>query len=533
MGHAILNRTLLVLAVVIFALTGVLFVNAMAFKRVAIRAVRDVEISVDRMRAAERLAEAVRFETISHQGERKLDPRGFLGLHAFLERSYPAAHRALTREVVNQYSLVYTWQGTDPGLKPILLMAHLDVVPVEPGTEGEWTHPPFAGRIADGHVWGRGTMDDKASVLGILEAVELLAGQGLQPVRTVYLAFGHDEEIGGREGAGRIAELLKARGVHLEYLLDEGLTVGHGLIPGVAVPVALVGIAEKGWMTLELTAVGPPGHASMPPPHTAIGILGAAIERLEASPMPTRITEPVRQMFGNVGPEMAFIERMAVANLWLTERLVKGRLERKPMTNALVRTTTAATVVQSGAKDNVLPSLARALINVRILPGDTSTAVITHIRHVINDERVTIQPLRVTEPSPVSDPGARSFQTLAMTIRQVFPQAMVAPGLLIAGTDTKHYLSLTDAAYRFIPLRSTPEDVSRYHGVNERIAIDNYAEVIQFYVQLLGNSALTDIPASGNHAAFQSAGLREALTPAAVAGQVEKAGSHVHRGRKS
>src|SRR3990172_7532473 len=428
----------------------------------------------DKMAAAERLSEALRFETVSHQDPGKFHPQAFLDLRDFLEMAFPDVHGALKREVVNDYSLLYTWEGTDSEQKPILLMGHLDVVPVEPGTENRWTHPPFSGRIADGYIWGRGSMDDKVAGLGILGAVETLLAQGFRPSRTVYLAFGHDEEIGGYQGAAKIAALLRSRGVRFEYLIDEGLAIGHGLIPGIAAPVAMIGIAEKGRLVLELTAASGGGHASMPPSQTAIGILSAAIQKLEANPMATSMKEPVRQLFAALGPAMPFVQRLVLANLWLLEPLVRYQLASSPSTNALVRTTGAVTLVRAGTKENVLPSEAMAVVD--------------HVRRVIDDPRIAIRQLQGNEPSPVSDAAAPSFGALAASIRQVFPEVIVAPGLTVAGTDTKHYVSISDAAYRFLPLRLGPEDLPRIHGTDERIAVDNYAEIAAFYLQLLRDS---------------------------------------------
>jgi carboxypeptidase PM20D1 len=235
-----------------------------------------------------RLAQALRFATISHEDPAQVDRAPFRELHRFLEESFPQVHHSLKREVIEEYSLLYTWQGTDASLAPALFAGHIDVVPVESGTETEWQYPPFEGCVEEGYIWGRGALDDKVAVLGLLEAAEALLARGFQPHRTIYLAFGHDEEVGGTYGAKRIAALLQQRGVRLEFALDEGLAVTEGIIPKVSKPVAMVGIAEKGYLCLELSAESRGGHSSMPPSETAIGILSAAITRLERHPMPPR-----------------------------------------------------------------------------------------------------------------------------------------------------------------------------------------------------------------------------------------------------
>jgi carboxypeptidase PM20D1 len=403
-------------------------------------------------------------------------------------------HATLTREIVNDYSLLYTWKGTDTNLKPILLLAHMDVVPVDSGTENKWTHPPFAGRISDGYIWGRGTMDDKVSVLGILEAVEELLEGGFQPRRTVYLAFGHDEEVGGKQGAAKIATLLKSRGVELEYTLDEGYAITDGILPGIVAPVAMIGIAEKGYLTLTLTveeakANDGCGHSSMPPPHTTIGILSIAIQKLEANQMPARITKPVRDLFDYTGPKMNIVSRTAAANLWLFGPVVKYLFAQKPSTNALIRTTTAVTMIKGGTKENVLPCKAEAVVNFRLLPGDSANGVIEHVRRTISDPKVEVRQLRrAWEASPVSDTASPRFETLQQTIHQVFPDVVVAPSLTIGGTDTKYYASLSDASFRFLPLWVKPEDTKRIHGTNERVTVDNYTDIIRFYAQLIRNT---------------------------------------------
>src|SRR6266496_820126 len=226
---------------------------------------------LDTAALAQRLAGALRFKTVSYQDSSQFDVREFDGFQLYLRTTFPRLHAALKLEKVNGYGLLYEWTGSDPNRQPIVLLAHQDVVPVEPGTESRWTEPPFEGRIAGGYVWGRGALDDKGSLVGILEAVEHLVAAGTKPRRTVYLAFGYDEEIGGRRGAARIADLLASRNVHPELVLDEGGALANGLVAGISAPVALIGIAEKGYVTVGLTAQAEGGHSSMPPDETAVG----------------------------------------------------------------------------------------------------------------------------------------------------------------------------------------------------------------------------------------------------------------------
>lgn len=440
--------------------------------------------------AAERLAGSLRIRTISHADPAALDGAAFQAMHAYLQAQFPRAHAQLRRETVATHSLLYTWQGSDPSLKPVLLMGHLDVVPVEAGTEGSWEEEPFSGRIADGFIWGRGAIDNKSAVVGLIEAVEMLVAEGFRPARTVYLAFGHDEEVGGTRGARAIAALLKSRGVELEMVLDEGGVIGDGVLAGVSAPTALVGIAEKGYASVELTTSKAGGHSSLPPRESAIGILGAAIARLEHNPMPARLEGPTLQLFERVGPEFPFGQRAVFANLWATRPLVIGKLEGSPTTNAMVRTTTATTIFQAGTKENVLASRARAVVNFRIHPADSVMGVLAHVRSVIDDPRVTarIADGFTAEPSAVSSTASESYRAVERTIRGVAPDAIVAPYLVVVVSDGRYFQELSRNVLRFLPVRVTPADLKRMHGTNERLAVRDYERAIRFYRQLILNT---------------------------------------------
>jgi carboxypeptidase PM20D1 len=438
--------------------------------------------------AAARLAGALRFQTISREGTGPVDPTAFLALHSYLEQSFPRAHAALTREVVASYSLLYTWTGTDPSLPPVLLLSHQDVVPVEAGTERSWTQPPFEGRITGGFIWGRGAIDDKSGVTGLLEAVELLAAQGFRPRRTVYLAFGHDEEVGGLQGARSLAAVLEQRGVRPLFILDEGGAILKGLVPGIDKPAAMVGTAEKGYVNVELTAQSRGGHSSMPPPHTAIGEVAAAVHALEESPMPARIAGATRDSFLTLAPEMPFGPRLFLSNLWLFEPLIKAQAAGDPASDARLRTTTAATMISGGVKENVLPLGARAIVNFRILPGDSVAGVLDHVRKTVGPGVKVAQAGRTAnEPSPTSDPNAPEFQLLQRTVAEVFPGTLVAPNLLSGGTDSKHYLRLSKNVYRFLAIPMEGKDLTRFHGTDERLSVDGYTGAVRFFARLLRN----------------------------------------------
>jgi carboxypeptidase PM20D1 len=476
-----------------FALLGlfvillvILTARAIAFRSRQITAQPAAPMSFDRAAALERLSRAIQFRTISHRDPAQLPVEEFTGLHQFVQQNFPLVANQLSRETVGGQSLLYTWPGEDQTLKPMLLLAHMDVVPAD---ERDWGHPPFSGTLADNYVWGRGAMDDKASMLAILEAVEHLLREGFRPKRTVYLAFGHDEEVGGSRGAAQIAALLRSRGTSLEFILDEGLNVLNGIVPGIAAPVALVGIAEKGYLSLRLTAQAAGGHSSVPPPDTAIAIVSRALQRLDANPFPTRLSGAAQQMLDFLGPEMSWTNRLALANLWLFDPLVRKQLAQSPLTNAAIRTTVAPTLFHAGNAENVLPAQASAVVNLRLLPGDSISGATEHVRRTINDPRVAIAPLQVqVEASAVSDVAGTAFELVQRTVRQTVPAALVAPGLLVAATDSRHYAALTPNVFRFLPITLGADDAKRYHGVDERISFEDYERSMRFYTQLIRNA---------------------------------------------
>ena len=477
-----MKKAALGVALGLLLLIATLFYRASRFTSRQVEVPPGTPIAVDTAGAAARLAGALQFRTISDVAE-------FARFQEYLRARFPKLHARLKREVINGSSLLYTWQGTDTTLAPILLMAHQDVVPVE--AESAWTYPPFAGRIADGYVWGRGALDDKGNLMAIFEAVEQLVAAGAVPHTTIYLAFGHDEEVGGLSGAARTAAVLASRGVHLAYVVDEGGAITTGLVPGIAGPVALVGIAEKGYVSLELTVQAEGGHSSMPPPQTAVGILGEAVAELEEKQMPRRISGATAAMLDYIGPEMSFSRRLALGNRWLFSGMIERQFGATPSGNAMLRTTTAPTIITAGVKDNVLPSAARAVVNFRILPGDSVAGVLAHAKDVIDDPRVTIRVLGgfAQEPSPVSPDSSMSFRLMQNTLRRVAPGVIVTPWLVVGGTDSRHYDKLTANVYRTGALSLTRADLARIHGTNERVGIADYARNITFYITLLKNSA--------------------------------------------
>jgi carboxypeptidase PM20D1 len=483
-----MKKFFLGMVAVVCALGVALIARAVRFSSRQIAPPPAATFTFDRDGALRRLAKAIQFRTVSSTESLAASAPEFEHLHRFLAGAFPRIHQRLKKEIVGGRSLIYEWKGSDDQLRPALLMAHMDVVPVDPATEPSWRHPPFAGEIAGGFIWGRGAMDDKASLMGMLEAAEQLLAVGFQPRRTFLFAFGHDEEVGGGNGAAKIAALLGSRKIELEFVLDEGSNILNGIIPGLARPVALVGIAEKGYLSLKLSAQAPGGHSSMPPDDAAIFTLSRALQKLAASPFAPRIAGATGRMLEFLGPEMAWTQRIALANLWLFEPLVVRQLASSPITNAAIRTTIAPTIFTAGVQENVLPTAASAVINLRILPGDTIASATRQVRKTIADPRLTITPLPLRmEPSAVSDTDAATFKLLQRTIRQIAPDAIVAPGLLVAATDSRHYAGLSKNIYRFLPLVIGPADAERYHGIDERISIEDYERLIRFYAQIIRN----------------------------------------------
>lgn len=479
------NILIVIFAVVLF-LGAFMLVRALLFGQRSSSGEAAELTDVDAGLVAEHLAEVIRCKTISLDGGVFPHPEAFDELHAILEKNYPRVHQSLKRELINGRSLLYTWQGSDPQAEGVLFMAHQDVVPVDPNTEGEWKHAPFSGEIVDGYVWGRGTLDIKSQIISIMEAVEGLLAKGFVPARTVYLSFGHDEEIGGVEGDKALSDLLVERGIRLAAVLDEGGMVVDGALPGVNCPVALVGVAEKGYLSLKLTVEAAPGHSSMPNAQTAIGILSTALAKIEKNQMPQH-TGSVEALYRALGSNVSFGNQFVFANLWLLGGVVKKKLAASRTTNAMSRTTTAITMIAGGVKENILPGKAEAVINFRIYPGDSIASVCEHVRSVVDDDRVRLEPLEHAhwEPSPVSPSDDEIFASMSTAIQQVYPQAAVTPYLVMGATDSRYFVKCTERVYRFSPFLLDQSDLGLVHGTNECLAVESLGKAVQFFDRVI------------------------------------------------
>ncbi|XP_036369005.1 N-fatty-acyl-amino acid synthase/hydrolase PM20D1.2-like isoform X1 [Octopus sinensis] len=432
--------------------------------------------------------QALRFKTISWSPG-VYETEELTKFRLFIEQTYPTVHKSpfVKYEVVANYSMLYTVEGSDKKLFPYLLTSHLDVVPV---TEKNWKFDPFAAELHEGYIYGRGAIDVKGSVMGIMEALEHALKSGFKPKRSFFIAFGHDEEVTGYDGAYHIAQTLESRGVQLEYLLDEGLSIAKDFFKGLH-PVAMIGVAEKGQAIVKLSVNGTAGHSSIPHGESVIGILSGAIHRIESNPQPDLFGTGVeRAIFEHLAPKLPFLPRMFLSNLWLFRPLVSWVLSRQPTTNALIRTVNAVTRFDAGIKDNVLSESAEAVIDYRIHPSQTLEQVFDFHRKIINDDRVKTTLKNYIAPSLTSpyDEASFGYHTVKNSIREVFPDVLVVPGVTIGNTDTHHYKHLTKSIYRFIPAVLTPETANMVHGDNEKISVRNYEKVVNFYHHVILNS---------------------------------------------
>lgn len=445
-------------------------------------------IAIDTAKAAEHLAQAIRFQTVSHQDKAQDQPAEWDKLQAWLQTTYPAIHAATTREVIADHTLVYTWKGADPSLAPIVLMAHQDVVPVTPGTETDWKHPPFDGLIADGAVWGRGAIDDKGSLITLFEGAEALAAKGFKPRRTVIIVSSHDEEVRG-QGARAAAALLKSRGITADFVLDEGMAIiADNPITGG--PVALIGVAEKGYGTMQVIAKAPGGHSSAPPADSGgVAILARSLVKITDAQFPMKLDGPGAGMLQVLAPEGSWMTRMALANRWLFEPLIIKQTAATPAGAALLHTTIAPTMLKGSPKENVLPQDATAWINYRIAPGDTAASVLAHTKAAVGDQPVEIAWSKTPdEPSPVSSTSSEGWKAIAALAGDM-AKAPVAPGLVTAGTDSRYLQGVAKDVYRFQPMKFALKDTQMIHGTNEHMTLENLDLAVQFYARLIATAA--------------------------------------------
>jgi carboxypeptidase PM20D1 len=480
-GLALLGVAAIIGVVVAYRTVTYRAPGAIDFGRIALADAPAIDVG----RAAEHVAEAVRIRTISHQDPQEDDAREWERLHSWLQSTYPAAHAVMTRELVGGRALLYTWLGSDPSLEPVVLMAHQDVVPVDEGTEKAWKHPAFDGVIADGAVWGRGAFDDKGSLVGLFEAADALAASGFHPRRTVLIISGHDEEVGG-SGVRAAAALLKSRHTTAAFSLDEGMCVVTGILGR---PVALVGVAEKGFATLKVTALATGGHSSAPPTETGIEVLAKAVLAITGRPFPMRFGGPAADMTRALAPVSGLVATMAVANEWLFAPMLVRALASTPAGAASLHTTIAPTMLRGSPKDNVLPQQASAWINYRIKPGDTMRDVLERAAAATSGLRVTLAwDGDANDPPPVSSTDSDGYRLIA-ALASEGGRLPVAPALTPGTTDSRWIVGVARHIYRFSPAVVGPQDLEMIHGTNERLTLDNLKRMTTFYARLIATAS--------------------------------------------
>jgi len=467
----------------LFLLIVVVVVNTfrMSSRQLPVEAMPAPEIDP---KALQHFQQALSYKTISYGDPLLFDSSQFIGFRNFLESTYPNFHSKLSREIIAGYSLLYKWEGKNPQLKPVILMAHQDVVPIEEATRDMWTVDPFAGEIKEDFIWGRGTTDDKINLISMVEATEKLLLEKFQPERTIYFSFGHDEEIGGK-GAVATAALLKSRNIEAEFVLDEGGIITLTKMPGITKPLALLGTSEKGYLSLELTVEEAGGHSSMPAEETSIDILSKALVNLRSQPFPSDLMGSTLEGTEYLGPEMPFVQKMAFANQWLFKGLIIGNYEKSPQSAAMIRTTMVPTIIDAGVKDNVVPTVAKATVNLRLLPGDLSTKVIEEVKKKIGDERVKVEQRAFhSEASPVTPAESNGYKMVDQSIKRSYPQTITAPFLMIGATDSRFFNDVSKNIIKFSPMI----DPIGFHGIDERVSLESYKTALWFYENLIRDS---------------------------------------------
>ncbi|MFB0920724.1 MAG: M20/M25/M40 family metallo-hydrolase [Oscillospiraceae bacterium] len=472
--------------VIIAALILIIAIKTRGFKPAEMKSGSDYAES-NGTAGAEKLADAVRIPTISYIEAGKMDEEAFRAFHKLLEKQFPLVHTYCEKIVINKYSLVYCLKtkSPQPAGKPILITAHMDVVPVEDGTEGDWTKPPYSGEIADGIIWGRGTLDTKVHLIGALEAMERLLGKGFSPERDIYLAFGHDEEINGEEGALKIAEYFKNQGLEFDFALDEGGCAVTNVLAGIEKPIAMVGVGEKGFANIRLSVTMDGGHASMPAPHTSLGVLAKALCLLEEHPFKPRLISCTKDFLLSIGPYMKGVNRVVLANLWIFKPLFLSMFSKTNTGSALLRTTLAVTMAQGSPAPNVVPQKSTAFINCRILPGENGKSLLKHIEKTLKGLPVKLEPIALDDPSALSPCDCNAYRLIEGLIYDFCGDVIVVPYLVMASTDARKYEAVCKNIYRFTPYIIDDEDIGKIHGTNENISVANVNRCIDFFTALM------------------------------------------------
>lgn len=476
MGYVILALIVLVLAVVL--------IRAALFRAKPQSFTDNTEIKFNEKEAVEALAELVRCKTVSYYDKTKEDDAEFQKLYALLPKLYPNVYKVCEKIELPDRALLFKWAGKSSGT-PTVLMAHFDVVPVN---EENWEKEPFSAEIENGVMWGRGTLDTKVTMNGILSAAENLLSDGFTPENDIYMAFSGGEEVNG-EGALNIVKWLEEKGIEPALVLDEGGGVVENIFPGVKKPCALIGIAEKGMLNLEFSVKSNGGHASAPRPHTPIGVLSSACVCVEGTPFPMHITAPAAEMFDTLGRNSNFLYRLIFANLWLFKGVLDmlGKKSGGEM-NALLRTTVAFTQASGSAAPNVIPPKASLVANLRLNPEDSMSSAVEHIKRAVNNDEVELTVLGGMEPSRVSRTDCEGYRRVEAAVGNTWKGSLVSPYLMVQCSDSRHYGRISDRVYRFSAMALTSEERATIHGNNERIKVENITKAVEFFIRIIKNS---------------------------------------------
>lgn len=440
--------------------------------------------AVNTERYAKNLSDAIKIKTVSNYDRDLVDWNEFDKFHKFLEERFPLVHKTMTKTEIADASLIFKWEGEDPSLDGIALLAHQDVVPIAEGTENDWTHPPFDG-VNDGEfIWGRGAMDMKNHLIAVMESAEELIAEGYRPKRTVYICLGHNEEVVAApdNGAKAMAKYLEEQGVHLEAVLDEGGAILPAKVKGVVdCNLAGVGIAEKGSVNYKISVNAKGGHSSQPPEHTALGGLADVIKDIEGHQFKATMPDFVYDLFTAIGKRSSYAAKIIFCNLWLLKPIVVKVMTKIPPAASLIRTCTAVTMASGSPQFNVLPQKASVTVNFRTMPGVTISDVEQHIRDSVRNKNIDVEFLVGKEASKVSPTDSKAFRTIKELCEASNEKNLVAPFLVMGGTDSYNYENICDNIYRFAPFTVDTKLLLCTHATDERLPLKAAEEALKFF----------------------------------------------------
>lgn len=470
----------------IFLLLIVLFLSVLLVRAALFRPKTEPVPSGEKLSLPEEkiirdMQEMIRCKTVSYDEESLIDQAEFQKFRELLPKLYPHLHKTCKQTFLGVNGILYHWKGQTPG-DPIVLMAHYDVVPAE---ESQWEKPPFEALLEDGILWGRGTLDTKGTLCGILEAAEKLIQEGFTPKHDLYFAFSGQEEVNGTTCASMV-DWFEQQNIHPAMVLDEGGAVVENVFPGVSRECALIGIAEKGMANIEFHAKSKGGHASTPPVHTIVGELSQAVTNVENHPFPRQLTKPVREMLDTLGRHSTFLYKILFANLWCFEGLFDKVCQKSGgELNAMLRTTCAVTRMEGSKAFNVIPPKASVGMNLRLMGTDTVDSAKTYLEKVIHNPDIEVSVFEGRNPSIDSDTSCEEWQTLCQAVADTWPKSLVSPYLMMACSDSWHYCRITDRVYKFSAMKLSTEERGMIHGNNERVPVETLVKTVEFYVRLM------------------------------------------------